>query len=150
MSDLSQLVTYDQKFPVKLRHPVTGDDLGITFNIVSEQSERVIKATKMVENERWSAILQDKDRKLDSEQIADFTAKIERAALIACIDSWDWGQHNFLHLTNDSECNVENRTLVIDHPNAKWIRDQVSIASADLRNFFLASEKTSAPKSKGK
>lgn len=135
MADISALINYDQTFPVKIKNPLTLEEVGITFNVVSMDSERVAVVNKKIDTERWQAVFASEDKKLSAEMIATFGDKAERETLIAAIDSWDWGGNEFGTLGTDPECNEANKRYVIEHPNARWIRDQLSARAADLANF---------------
>lgn len=148
--DFSAVVSYEQEFPVKLIHPVTGEDIGVTFNVVSFDSERVVKAAKTVESERWKAILESSDKKLTPEQFTEYQDKVEREQVIAAIKSWDWGGNEFDALPADAECTEENKRYVIEHKNAKWIREQIIARAASIENFTQASGKKPARSSKSK
>ena len=148
--DIANLVTYDKTFPVKLIHPATGEETGIVINIVSFDSERVVKAVKAVEAERWRVMFDNDDKKLSPDQVLDFMDKTEREQVIAAIDSWDFGGSSFGDLGVDPECNDANKRHVVEHPNARWIRNQISARGADLTNFFQESATNSRKPSKRK
>src|SRR6476659_6637146 len=137
MTDFSKLIEYDQTFPVEIRRPDNGEKTGIVFNMVSSQSKRAVQAQKVIESKRWAAVFADgADGKLTPEQTVSFIDLAEAETLIACIDSWDWGGHEFGDLGKDPECNDANRRYVIEHPNALWIKVQLSEAAGRLSNFF--------------
>lgn len=146
MTDLSTLVVYDNAFPVKLVHPQTGKEIGITINIVSFDSERVVRANRIVEGDRWRVQFQNEDGKLTPEQVVDFIDRAERATLVAAIDSWDFGDHSFDKLDASSEPTEENRAYLINHPNAKWVRAQLLAAGNNLGNFTPVSAAKPAKK----
>lgn len=133
MADLSKLVEYDKTFPVPLMFK--GEPVGITFNIVSFDSERVVRAGESVAGKRWEAIFKNEDHKLTHEQILDFSEMEERERLISAIDSWDFGGNSFGDLGQDPECTEVNKRYIITHPNAKWITDQIKAKGKDLGNF---------------
>ena len=144
MADLSQLVQYENAYPVHLKF--MGKPVSITMNIVSFDSERVIKAGDAVGAKRWAAIFESEDRKLSAEQVFEFAAMEEREKLVAAIDSWDFGGNSFGELPADPECNEKNKRYILAHTNAKWIRDQLNGAGSDLGNFTQASAKPSKKK----
>lgn len=148
MADISTLITYDQTFPVAIKNPVTGGDVGITFNMVSMDSERVAIVDKRIDTERWQAVFESKDKKLTPDMIAKFGEKSERERLIVAIDSWDWGDNEFGTLGVNPECTEENKRYVIEHPNARWIRVQLEARAADLVNFTQPSKKPARNTSK--
>lgn len=148
--DIANAIAYDQTFPVALLHPGTGEEVGITINIVSFDSERVVKAVKAVEAERWGTMFASDSKRLTSEQVVEFADKTERAQLIACIDSWEFNGHGFGDLGVDPVCDEAARAYLINHPNAKWIKDQIAGRAADLGNFSQPPEKSSRKKSPSK
>ena len=148
--DFSTVVSYEQEFPVKLLHPVTGEETGVVFNIVSFESAAVVKAMKKLEAERWQAVFANEDQKLTPEQFAEFNEKMAIEQVVSSVASWDWGGNEFAGLGEDAECTDANKRLVIEHPNSKWIRDQLIARGNDLGNFSQASVKNSARSSKRK
>lgn len=148
--DFSNVVSYETEFPVKLRNPVSGEEIGVTFNVVSFDSESVIRAAKTVESERWKAILESDEKKLTPEKFTEFQEKVEREQVIASIRSWDWGGHDFSELKSDAECTTENKRYVIEHQNAKWIKDQVVARASDIKNFTQGSGNKPARSSRTK
>jgi len=140
MADLSKLVEYDKAIPVNLIAP-DGSKTEITFNVVSADSKRVADVTRKIDNERWLEVFASDDKKLSPEQIARFADKAEREAIIAAIESWEWGSDSWGHINAESPCNEENKRFLIEHPNAKWIRDNISAKVADLTNFTQPSKK---------
>ncbi len=148
--DISNAVAYDQTFPVDLRHPGTGEKIGITIDIVSFDSDRVVKAVKAVEAERWGVVLASDAKKLTPEQVVDFAEKTERVQIINCIAGWNFNGHGFGDLGDDPECTLEAREYLVNHPNAKWIREQIASRAADLGNFFQKPVKSSRKQSASK
>lgn len=144
MADLSQLVQYENAYPVHLKF--MGEPVGITMHIVSFDSDRVIKAGNAVGAKRWAAIFESEEKKLSHEQISEFADMEEREKLVAAITSWDFGGNSFGDIAADPECNEKNKRYVLGHANAKWIRDQLNNAGTDLGNFTQASAKPSKKK----
>ena len=131
MADLSTMVEYDKTYPVALKD-AAGKDIGVVFNVVSSDAERVVKALRKLEADRWAsgAVGEEFD-------FAEYIAKQERVRLVAAIDSWDWGDNTFGGI-DLSVCDGETKSKVINHPNAKWIRDQLSMGAANIENFMHA------------
>src|SRR5690606_32808923 len=115
--DISTAVAYDQTFPVDLRHPGTGEKIGIAIDIVSCDSDRVVKAVKAVEAERWGVVLASDAKKLTPEQVVDFAEKTERVQIVNCIAGWNFNGHGFGDLGDDPECTLEAREYLVNHPN---------------------------------
>lgn len=141
--DLSNLVAYDQEFPVKIKHPTSGEEVGITINIVSDDSERVARVGNIVQSDRWKAVFESEEKKLSVEQAIDFLNKEEKERLIAAIASWDFGGHSWDKLPPDPVCDEKNRRYLIEHPHAVFIRKQLSEASKSLANFSQAQPESS-------
>lgn len=129
MADLSKLVEYDRPHPVRIYTP-NGDDTGIVINVVSQDSQRVVKAVRELQADAWKS-----EASGDGEAFASVLAARERIILINCIDSWDWGEHSFEHITTETPATLENRTFLIDHPNAWWIKSSLSAGCAVIENF---------------
>lgn len=145
MSDISKLFEYDKPFPVELKRRDNGASLGITFNMVSVEAERVVNALRRVDAERW------KSEVVGSEfDVAAHIEKQEVERLVAAIDSWDWGGNEFGSLGADPECNEANKRYVITHPNAKWIRDQLSVGCILVENFTQPSPRSAPTTSRKK
>ena len=135
MADISTLISYDQAFPVQIKNPVDGKDVGITISIVSFDSERVSKAVKVIDSKRFQAQFANEDRKLTPHQVVEFTSEAEREMCIAAIDGWDFGDNTFAHLDAKSPADEKNRRFLIEHPNAGWIKAQILAAGYNLANF---------------
>lgn len=133
MADISQFVQYDKTYPVPL--VFKGKQIGITFNIISFDSERVIRACEHVAAKRWEAVFKNDDRRLTPDQVFEFTSMEERERLVSAIDSWEFNGNSWGDLGQDPECNEANKRYVIGHPNAKWVRDLLNAKGQDLGNF---------------
>lgn len=143
--DFSTLVEYDRTYPVKIYHPVTGKETGIVINVVSSDSKRVVDALRVAQGKRWAddAAGESKD---DASALPALMAEAGRIKLIHSIDSWEWpADGGFAHIKTDSKPSVEDRTFLVDHPNAEWIRVQIASGCANLENFTQPSQK-SAPR----
>lgn len=133
MADLSVAIEYDRLYPIKIKTPY-GDDTGIVINVVSKDSRRVVDALRKAQGDYWSAMATAGD---DKPAMPD----VERIVLIACIDSWDWGEHSFAHISGAGVASQADREFLIDHPNSKWIRDNIADGAANLENFSQPSRK---------
>lgn len=135
MADISKLVEYDRAHPVKIFTPL-GEDSGIVINVVSQDSARVVKALRELQAEAWRS-----EAVGDGDSFVDVLAARERVILIHSIDSWDWGDHEFGHISGQGSPSLEDRTFLIDHPNAAWIRNQIAEGCAKIENFTEPSRK---------
>lgn len=134
MADLSKLIQYDKTFPVVPK--LGGKPIGITINIVSFDSERVSRAVAKLDTEKWTLARGNEDKALTDDQRIDFAVRQINEMIIASIDSWDFGGNNWGDLPVDPECNEENKRYLINHPNAKWIRDVIFAQGQEIDNFF--------------
>lgn len=128
MADLSSLVEYDKPHPVKIKTP-NGEDTGIVINVVSQDSQRVVKALRESQADAW------RSEAVGDGSFADMVKARERTILIHSIDSWDWGEHSFAHINTETPPDLEARTFLIDHPNAGWIRNSLAEGCAVIENF---------------
>lgn len=129
MADLSKLIEYERPHPVKIVTP-DGTDTGIVINVVSQDSGKVIKALREMQADAWR-----KEAAGEGEAFLAAMAARERIVLINSIHSWDWGQHNFEHITTETPVTEENCAFLIDHPNASWIRASLAEGCAVIENF---------------
>lgn len=141
MTDIANLVNYTQGYDVALRNPVSGDEIGITFTVTSLDAPEVTKANSLIESKRFKMMIEADDNKLSPEQIHALAAEAERAQIAASVIGWEWGGKSFAALGADPEFTPDNVRYVIDHPNAKWIRDQLAAKAASLANFTEPSKK---------
>lgn len=130
------MASYDDAIPVKLKNALTGEPVGVTINVVSMDSERVIKAARSVEMRRIREMMESEGNKLSDERAAEYVDIAEREQLIAAIDSWDFAGNSFGELGNDPACTDENKRYLVTHPSAKWIRDQLTQKVSDVKAFF--------------
>ena len=130
MADLSTAVEYDRVYPVKCKTP-DGSESGLIVNVVSKDSKRVVKALRDAQSAYWAALASTKPEDAANVMPPD----VERVVLINCIDSWDWGEHSFAHISGSGPASLEDREFVIDHPNTKWIRDSIVEGCANIENF---------------
>lgn len=119
MMDISQLVQYERAFPLELKHPVTGEKVGVTFNVRHIDCSA---ATAVVDRQSAGEVLEasSTDRSLE--------------VLAACIESWDWGKHTFNG--EKLELTPENALLVLK--SSPWINRQVLAATGRIANFMNA------------
>lgn len=130
MTDLSKLVDYTKPHAVHIKNPVTDEDIGVVFNVISMNSARVIAASR--EYERFLLAEKAAGREVDDyEKHKGFL----EARLVAAIDSWDWGGASFGDLGSDPECNDENKSYIVSHENADWIREQLVDGVVGVENF---------------
>lgn len=123
---IANLVKYDSTFDLELTHPITGEPIGVVFQIRSESSP---EAKVVVRKEIDSMAVDIRKNKLPPAAKRE-SFELEKKA--ACIAGWDWGGQEFEKGQGVLEYSRENciKVLQID-----WIYNQVATASADLGNF---------------
>lgn len=131
MANLSAMVEYDRLYPIKVKNPY-GEDTGIVINVVSKDSRRVVDALRKAQGEYWSALARG-----DAADVPD----VEYITLLHCIDSWDWGEHEWDHIKGSGPASLEDREYILKHPNAKWVKDNIAAGTANLENFSQPSQK---------
>lgn len=142
--DLSTAVEYDRLYPITLKG-FDGKDLGITVNVVSRDSRRVIDSLRKAQDEYWVALKEKSENpSLPEPVLPDHV----RLTLIHCIDSWDWGEHSWAHISGSGAASLADREYIIDHPNAKWFKDQIAAGTANIENFSKPSQKSARSGSK--
>ena len=138
MADLSKVIDYEKTYPIKIKTP-DGEDLGITINVVSKDSKRVVSALRDFQADVWDAAV---SAGVAEEQVEEtWREKLKRieshgiATIIACIDSWDWGDHNFEHISGSGPASYADREFMVRHANSQWIVDQIAGPVNALENF---------------
>lgn len=128
--DLSTLDTGSQRqedgVPVEIKHPVTGQGLGITVTVASYESERVKAVARAMGNK---ALLQQKrnPRKADTvEAVEERTLEIAIAAIVG----WDGVELEGKKLPFTRE---NARTVLERYP---FIAEQIDAVAADRAAFF--------------
>lgn len=134
--DLSKLFEYDEAFPIEIVNPVTYEPVGITIYAKSAESEDVTRAIVNVQARRMKAAAAG-----DNLEFSDYSAEIDRDAIVASIVRWDFGGNEFGHLNSESPCNEENKIFFVSHPNAGWIRKQIKAKIDDISNFTKTPKK---------
>ncbi len=132
MTDIATLFD-DILYPVELKHPVTGEPVGITFHVAPFQADATadwwIRTTAQMER------LNAGDNEISGDRMAEIDAQaiIRRAA--ASIRKWEWNGKSFGALGADPACTAANKLAVLSDPGASWIVDQVFLAGAQVENF---------------
>ena len=137
--DFSTAIEYDRVYPVVLKG-INGDTAGITVNVVSKDAKRVVEALRKAQGDYWAKLAQG--------EIDVPMPDVERITLVHCIDSWDWGEHSWGHISGSGSASLADREFLIDHPNSKWFKDQIAAGTANLENFSHPSQKTARRGSK--
>ena len=120
--DLLQLLPVDN-IAIKLKHPVTGDELDATINVFGKDSSVFQNAIK----QRAKAQIARKSKDIDLE--ANDKDSIE--LLADCTQGWSG-------IAEGSKEIVFSRDAAIAlYTKYKWIREQIDIAIGDRANFFI-------------
>lgn len=137
MADLSNVVEYERPHTIQMNHPVTGQPLGVSVNVVSSDSQRVVAAQRRSNADYWAALAAASDSDVKPEAPDN-----SRTILVACIDSWDWGEQSFGHIAGSGVPSQADKEFIIDHPNAVWFKNQLVAGCAKLENFTNPSPKS--------
>ena len=120
--DLLQLLPVDN-IAIKLKHPVTGDELDATINVFGKDSSVFQNAIK----QRAKAQIARKSKDIDLE--ANDKDSIE--LLADCTQGWSG-------IAEGSKEIVFSRDAAIAlYTKYKWIREQIDITINDHTNFFI-------------
>lgn len=137
MTDISKLFD-DALYPVELKHPVTGDALGITFWIApfaaDAASDWWVRTNTMMANVKARA----KNEEVDADTVAEIDAQSLIKRAIAAVRKWDWGDKSFQKINAKSPCNADNKAAVLNDPGASWIVAQIIDAGSNIENFTKA------------
>lgn len=143
MADLSVAVEYERIHNVEIKRLDNGEPTGITIGVVSRDSKRVTDGMR-----EWQAATWEKQRKAgesglsDLDQI-DLLEAQGRETIVHAIASWDWGEHTWNHISGKSDNpSIEDRRFLINHPNSKWLVDQIAWEVANIENFTSESPKS--------
>lgn len=128
--DYSDIFAYDETFVVDIVRPDNHEPVGIKIGVRSSESDAVVKALRDLETDTWKARANG-----DTVEFSQYIADQERAKAKAAIVSWDFNGGSFGKLNDSSVVNEENASYLINHPRAKWIRDQILGASDNISNF---------------
>lgn len=120
--DLLQLLPVDC-VDVKLKHPVSGDELDATIKVYGKDSSVFQNAIK----QRAKAQIARKSKDIDLES----NEKDSIELLADCTQGWSGISEGGKQI----ECTRSNAVDI--YTKYKWIREQVDIAIGDRANFFI-------------
>ena len=120
--DLLQLLPVDC-VDVKLKHPVSGDELDATIKVYGKDSSVFQNAIK----QRAKAQIARKSKDID----LDANDKDSIELLADCTQGWSGISEGGKQI----ECTRSNAVDI--YTKYKWIREQVDIAIGDRANFFI-------------
>lgn len=139
------IIQYEKPHAIKLKHPVTGEEFGPVFNVVSMESDKVAKALREVQRVHMEAEIAG--NKVDAETAID---ERQMAMMIAIVDSWDWAGCEVGELGVNPECTYSNKKALFSHENSKWIKGQIGDGCAKIANFTQEKSKPAKSTSRSK
>lgn len=120
--DLLQLLPVDS-IAIKLKHPVTGDELDATINVFGKDSSVFQNAIK----QRAKAQIARKSKDID----LDANDKDSIELLADCTQGWSGIAEGSKELVFSRDA------AIVLYTKYKWIREQIDIAIGDRANFFI-------------
>lgn len=140
MTDISNIFDYKDTFPVEIKAP-NGKPVGITIHVKPLYDKALARARDISEYERLDDLAKRSLDKATPELQVEYDEKRGEKTYLAMIDSWDFGDKSFGELSNNSECNTENKLYLIRHKGFQLIAPQLVEASANHANFTLGKSK---------
>lgn len=123
---IGNIVNYETTFTLELEHPVTGEEIGVSFEVRSASSDE----SKATQRRQLDFISKQKQRNKEV-NISTFE-QFEKEKAAACIADWDWKGQELHKGEGVLECTKEN---IMKAMNIDWIFDQVTRAAKDIANF---------------
>lgn len=149
MTDLSEIVPLERV--VKIRHPKTGKDTGLTFSIVSLEDHKLKRIKREITDDRIK--LERANKSFTAKEIEDNRFRL----IFAAITAWEWGKPIVEEAVfNDKEelvspavygdqASFEGEQLPFNEQNVQrvfrklpWIADQLENEISDTKAFFQA------------
>ena len=136
LASFDTVAACNKGFEVELRHPGTGQPLGIFWKVVGRHSDIFREYIKEKSNERLCKETLAKKRGKDipprtPEEIEEDTIEM----LTLCTLGWRTGEASTIHFKGeDVPFNVPNCRKVLTE--MLWIREQLDEPIGDLRNFM--------------
>lgn len=121
---------FEEGVDVPIKHPVTGEPLGLTIRVASYQSERVRKVQRKMANAALREQRRNPKKATTSEEIEERSREVIGAAII------DW--KGFEKAGKPYPCTPENVAAVLSNPDLWFIGDQVDKAADDQSAFMKA------------
>ncbi len=128
-------VDYERLVPLEIEHPKTNKPLGIVVTLRSAGSPKAKAVLKEQQQERLERLqrgrsIADVDR-LENQEL-------ERVC--ACIESWDWGEHQYDGVKPES--NHKTYKTILSREN--WMFHQIKEGAEDVGLFMTGSGTDSA------
>lgn len=129
MADLSEFdglaAAQEEGIEIKIVHPKTGEEMGITIRVAGPESDRQKKARNRLVNDR---LTKNRNRRVTAAELEQDALKVSAASIL--------GWENIQVKGKEFEFNLENaETLLRSYP---FIREQVDSAIND-RALFMKS-----------
>lgn len=142
MADISTAFEYDRIHVVDIKNPVTMEPMGIKIGVVSKDSRRVTSGLRGWQSSVLEARRKAGDSGIDDANQVELIEGQSRETIVHAIASWDWGDNNWAHISGATDNpSLEDRRFLVDHPNSKWLVDQIAWEVADIENFTQKSQK---------
>lgn len=129
MADLSEFddlaSAQEEGIEVKVTHPKTGEEMGITIRVAGPESDRQKKARNRLVNDR---LIKNRNRRVTAAELEQDALKVSAASILG----WD----NIEIKGQPLEFNLENAEKLLK--NYPFIREQVDSAVND-RALFMKS-----------
>lgn len=126
---------FDEGIEVEIRHPVTGEKLGLSVRVASYQSERVKKVQRKLAN----VAMREQRRNPKKAATVDEVEEKAHDIMVAAIISWSGFERDGKPL----DCTPENVRAVLSNPDLWFIAEQIDKAAEDQQGFLTASQTTS-------
>ncbi len=127
MTDIVNLVGYDQPFPVEIVAPATyktrsPEPIGLTVYVTHMECA----ASKKVQKDDEAA------RQMGRGMT---TSDLGRAICLACITGWEVDEGVSVNGESDPQYTPEKMKALLDIPNMSWIFQQLTDAQQNIANF---------------
>lgn len=130
--DLSKLVSPDKPTKLELLSPVDQKPIGITIMVYSMECE----AVRAVGRDHATTLLNSRQK-----PTADTIENEAIDKMLAAIESWDWGGHEWNGKPVGAYDKIKAREILTT-PEAFWIVEQIGGAANDRANFTVKNVKT--------
>lgn len=139
--DFSTAIEYERAYPVKIKSP-DGAETGITINVISKDSKRAVAALREFQIVKMEQALADGRKEDTLRDKVDLIDGVNTETIIACVDSWDWGEHSFGKVSGSGKATREDVEFLVSHPHSGWIVGQIAGQIERVENFMHPSLKS--------
>ncbi len=124
--DISKIAPMERK--IEIKHPGTGQDLGISITLMSPDDERLKPLIREINEKALS--LRQKNKSFTAEQTEANTLKLMLTTIVA----WDWYGKDVEFEGKKPEFNSANVKKVLER--CDWLRKQIDEELSETRSFF--------------